>query len=105
MAGLAFAQIEAHESAQRFGYWEKNRSMGEAIALIHRDAARALETITVGDGPSDKLKDFTRLEETLADIIIRTLDISGGKNLRVAAAVVAKLNHNETKSKLVRSDY
>lgn len=105
LAGLAFGQVEAFEISKRFGHWDQPRNMSEAIASIHRDAVLALELITVGDGDSKNLKDFTRLEEKLADIIIRTLDIAGGKNLRVAAAVVAKLNHNDQLSKLVKHDY
>lgn len=105
LAGLAYAQVEAHESSKRYGYWEKDRSITEAVALIHRDAAHLLELLTVGDGPSSKLHDVTRLEEKMADIIIRVLDIGGGKNLRIPSALVAKLEYNERMSKLTKRDF
>lgn len=105
LAGLAFAQVEAHEASKRFGYWEKERNMSDVFALIHRDTAKALEVITVGDGPSDKLKDVTRGEEKLADIFIRILDVAAGMNLHVAPAVIAKLEYNESLSKAMRKDY
>jgi predicted dehydrogenase len=106
LSGLAFAQVEAHETAVRFGHWDKPRDLASAFALVHRDAARALEVITVGDGPSPKLgKEFTRAEEALADVIIRILDIAGGKNLHVPAALVAKLELNEQQSYVIKKDY
>ncbi len=106
MAGLAFAQVEAHESSTRFGYWAKRRDIIEAIARIHQDASKALEVATLGDGPSKEIADTTRLEEALADIIIRCLDISAEKRLHLAAAVVAKMQRNEQLSQLVkRQDY
>jgi hypothetical protein len=106
MAGIAFAQIEAHESSKRYGRWDEPRDLAGAFTLIHRDAVHALEVITVGNGPSSKLgKDFTRAEEVLADIIIRVLDIAGGKSLHVAAALVAKLEFNEQQSLVIKKDY
>ena len=106
LAGVAFAQVEAHESSKRYGRWDEPRDLAGAFSLVHRDAARALEMITVGNGPSSKLgKDFTRAEEVLADIIIRILDIAGGKNLHVAAALVAKMEYNELQSLVIKKDY
>lgn len=104
-AGMAFAAVTAHESSRRFGYWEKPRDIVEAIARLHQDASRALEVATLGDGPSKDLHDITRLEEALADVIIRALDISIARRLSIAAAVVAKLHRNEQLSKLVRKDF
>lgn len=105
LAGFAFAELEAHETSKRYGYWEKDRNIHEVFALIHRDASLALETITVGNGPSDKLKDVSRAEEKLADVIIRILDISQGAGLHVAEAVIAKLEYNEEHSKAMRKDF
>ena len=105
MVGMAYGQVEAHQSAIRYGYWEKKRNMGEAIALIHRDAAKALEIITVGDGPSGKLTDVTRLEEALANVIIRCLDVAGGMDLRLGPAVISKLEYNEAMSKLAAREF
>lgn len=105
LAGLAFAQLNAHESSTRFGWWEKRRDVIEVMARIHLDASKALEVAALGDGPSAELKDVTRLEEALADVIIRCLDVGAAKKLDVAAAVLAKLVRNEQLSKLVRKDF
>lgn len=105
LAGFAFAELEAYKTSERLGYWQKDRNVAEVIALVHRDAARALEAITVGDGPSPKLEDTTRAEEHLADVIIRILDISQGMNLHVSVAVIRKLEYNEQLSKALHKDF
>lgn len=104
LGALAHAQIEAHETSRRFGYWEKQRSLSEVFIKIHRDAAQALEIIAIGDGPS-QIKDITRAEEKLADVIIRIFDVAQGKGLHVGAAVIAKMEYNEQLSKAVRKEY
>lgn len=105
LAGFAFAELEAHETSKRFGYWDTERNVPEVFALIHRDASLALETISKGDGPSEKLKDVTKAEESLANIIIRILDVSQGLSLHVAEAVVAKMDYNEQLSRALRKDF
>ena len=105
LAGFAYAQIEAHDTSKRFGYWEKERNIHEVFALIHRDAAKALEVITLGDGPSEQLKDCTRGEEELADVIIRILDVAEGKGLHIGPALIAKMEYNEQLSRALRKDY
>jgi CTP:molybdopterin cytidylyltransferase MocA len=105
LAGFAFAQVEAHETSKRFGYWDKQRNIPETFAQIHLDASKALETIIVGNGPSDKLKDVSRAEEKLADVIIRILDVSQGLGMHVSVAVIAKLEYNEELSKAVKKDF
>lgn len=105
LAGLAFAELEAHESSKRFGYWEKERNLSEAFALIHRDTALALEAVVVGDGPSGKLNGYTRAEELLANVIIRILDIGAGKKMHITEALIAKMDYNEQLSKALRKDF
>lgn len=105
LAGLAFAQVEAHESSTRFGYWEKHRSIEEVVALIHRSASQLIEITVTGDGPAKNLADCTRLEEALADVVIRCMDLAEWKGLHVAPAVLSKLEYNEQLSKLVRKDF
>lgn len=105
LAGFAYAQVEAHESAQRFGWWDKKRSNEELAGILHRDVAKVLEIAAVGDGPSANLHDCTRLEEAVADVIIRALDLGGGQKLDIAPAVIAKLLYNERLSMLVKKDF
>lgn len=103
LAGTAFAQVSAHESAKRAG--PLGKSLSEQTALIHRDASRALEIAVMGDGKSELLKDCTRMEETLADVIIHCLVLAGHQGLHLAPALLSKLEHNEAVSKLVKLDY
>lgn len=106
LAGLAFAQVEAHEISKRAGNWAGvHRDINSVFALIHRDTAKALEIITIADGPSDKLKDVTRAEEKLADIFIRIFDAAAGLNLHVGPAVIAKMEYNDQLSRAIKKDY
>lgn len=68
------------------------------IGLLHGEVSEAMEAMRQLEMPqSEKIPEFTLLEEELADIIIRTFilatlcDISGA---RVAKAVIAKSNYN-----------
>lgn len=46
---------------------------------------------------SDKIPDFTALEEELADAIIRIVDAAGGMNLRLSEALAAKMVYNHAR--------
>jgi len=105
LAGLALGEREAHKISRRFGHWDKERNFPEVFCKIYQDAGIALETITVGDGPSKRLDEFSRAEEALADIIIRIFDISQGMNLNVACCVIAKMDFNHAQSKLVKKEF
>lgn len=105
LAGMTLAQNEAHETAVRAGHWQKQRNIAEAVAMIHRDVSKALEIAAIGDGPSQKLPDCTRLEEKLADVIIRTLDLGGGMGLHLSPALLLKMEYNEKLSKVVKTDF
>lgn len=105
MAGLAYAQVETHETATRFGWWLKGKSNEELAGILHRDVSKILEIAAVGDGPSNTLADCTRLEEALADLIIRVLNVGGEHKLKIAPAVIAKMVYNEQMSHLVKKDF
>lgn len=105
LAGLCLAQVEAHKSSTNFGYWDKHRSLEEAVALLHMRVSKALEVATIGDGPSQSLPDMTRLEEAFADIIITALDVGEGFNLHVGPALIAKMHLNEELSKICKRTY
>lgn len=77
------------------GFWQSDNS-GEKIALMHSELSEALEADRK-DLPSDKLEGFSGVEEELADTVIRILDFAGYHDLRLAEAVIAKLQHNLTR--------
>lgn len=70
--------------------------MGEMIALMHSELSEALEYYRKGNGPSDHIM-FSGLEEEFADVIIRILDTAHKMNLHLGAAILAKMNFNESR--------
>lgn len=75
------------------GFHETDRSFSEEIALMHSELSEALEAARNPD-VSDKLEDFSGVEEELADLIIRVLDSARHRDLNVSRAVMAKLRYN-----------
>jgi len=105
LAGLAMAQVEAHENATRYGYWEKRRSNEEIAGLLHRDVSQVMEIAVGGDSPSSTLSDTTKLEEAIAVVVLRCLDFSMSKKLNIASAVLRKLEYDESLSRVCRKDF
>lgn len=69
------------------------RNKGEQIALIHSELSEMLEG-TRKPGPDEHLPQFSKEEVEAADTLIRLFDYAYGHNLRLAAAVLAKLAFN-----------
>jgi NTP pyrophosphatase (non-canonical NTP hydrolase) len=91
-------QTAVHNTALEKGWWEKDRSGGELIALIHLEVSEALEAIRVGNPPSQKLDGkFTQAEEELADVIVRIMDMAEYHGWNIAGAVLAKAEYNKTR--------
>jgi NTP pyrophosphatase (non-canonical NTP hydrolase) len=62
--------------------------------LIVTELAEAVEALRKGNPTSDKIKDFTLVEEELADAVIRLLDLSGGRKWDIVGAMMAKMSYN-----------
>jgi NTP pyrophosphatase (non-canonical NTP hydrolase) len=91
---------QVHRTAREKGWWDKKRNDGEAIALMHSELSEALEALRHGNPPDDKIPEFNGAEAELADVIIRILDFGQGRGLRVAEALVAKMDYNRGRERM-----
>jgi NTP pyrophosphatase (non-canonical NTP hydrolase) len=86
---------DVFETSHRNGFWETERNVGEAIALIHSELSEALEAYRHGNPPDDKVPDFNGLTAELADAVIRIMDLGYGLELPLAQAILAKAEYNK----------
>ncbi len=90
-------QQEIHRVAIEHGWWDRDRSIGEVLMLAVTELAEAMEAYRDGNPDSDKIEGFSKVEEELADTIIRILDFAGGMGFDIDGALRAKMAYNETR--------
>jgi len=92
--------LEAHRNfkvAEEHGWWEGKINDGEKIALMHSELSEAVEALRNGNPSSAKIRNFSLLEEELADAVIRIMDYALYRNLHLAEAIQAKREFNSTR--------
>lgn len=90
-------QHAVHKTAVEHGWWEAPRPAGEVLMLMVTELAEAMEAYRKGDPESDKIPGFSKMEEELADVVIRLLDYAGGEGFDIEGALAAKMAYNETR--------
>ena len=91
---IAEIQQEVHRIAVEHGWWDTSRSTGEVLMLMVTELGEAMEAYRAGNPESEKIKGFSRMEEELADVIIRLLDFAAKEDLNIEGAVIAKTAYN-----------
>jgi len=90
-------QQDAHRIAVEHGWWDRPRSAGEALMLVVTELAEAMEALRAESPKSEKIPGFSKVEEELADAVIRILDLAGGHGLDIEGALEAKMHYNESR--------
>lgn len=108
---------EVHLNAVEKGFYEKEKNIGEMLALIHSEISEALEADRKDRYLSENMKvvlgwvsdsDFSEdyrakvkgtFEEEMADIIIRVFDLCAWKGIDLEAQIKAKMRFNSLREK------
>lgn len=93
ISGFEEIMALAHECAKNKGFWDK-KNLAEKLLMVIGEIIEVTEAVHAGNPQSEYLPRFTQVETELADVIIRVMDLSQAYNLRLAEAVIAKMDHN-----------
>lgn len=82
------------------GFYDNPVDDGTRIALMHSELSEALDAMRHGDPPDSHIPQFSGTEAELADVVLRIMDFSQHRGLRVAEAIIAKLAYNATRPRM-----
>lgn len=91
----------AHQMSREKGWYDQDdgkRNQGELIALMHSELSEALEAARKGNPASEKIPEFSGIEEELADVLIRIGDFCGYMGFDLEGAVSAKMGYNQNRA-------
>lgn len=97
LSGIALA----HNNAVAKGFWDNADdsliAKSGRLMLMVSELGEACEAQRKGIEHSEHIPEFTGEEEELADVIIRILDYAGRYKLRLANALITKMQYNATR--------
>jgi NTP pyrophosphatase (non-canonical NTP hydrolase) len=70
----------------------------QALALVATEVSEMVEGIRHGNGPDDKIPEFSAAEAEAADVYLRLMDLAHGNGWRIAEATIAKIAMNKTRA-------
>lgn len=83
------------ENAKNKGFWDEERNKSELLMLIVSELAEVQEALRMPENQqSEKIPEFTLVEEEIADAFIRLMDFCVGFNYRISEAIIAKHQYN-----------
>jgi NTP pyrophosphatase (non-canonical NTP hydrolase) len=98
--GYRFKELEATEIAESKGWTIEPQNIYQIatkIALIGSEVGEALEALREGNPQSEKIPEFSNLEEEFADIVLRIMHLGYRMKLNVPEAIIAKDGYNATR--------
>jgi NTP pyrophosphatase (non-canonical NTP hydrolase) len=91
---------ESWDNAGDKGFWDGVLNIPAQLAGVHSEVSEILTALEHGDPESKKIPGFKCSEEEAADVVLRIMSIAEGAGWRVAEALVAKMQFNETRERL-----
>lgn len=93
---------DAHELAIDKGWYDEEMDQltqwSRFISNLHREASEVWDAYVRGNPQSEKIPEFSSVEEELADVIIRIMDTAKHQGLNVAGAISAKHKYNTSRT-------
>ena len=92
---ISFIGHSALEHCIKHGFDVSNKA--EQLLLIHSEISEAAECLRKDDKQSGHIKNYLAIEEELADAVIRICNYCYANDLRLANAILEKLEFNKTR--------
>lgn len=92
-------QDQIHKTTVEKKWWDPHGpTKAEALLLVHSELGEATQALREDENqPSEHIPEYSAIEEELADVVIRVLDLSRGFNWDVVGAIIAKMEFNKTR--------